>query len=58
MLNVARLKILDEVAHRGSFSAAADALDYTQSAISQQIAALEAGSRDDAAASATRAASA
>jgi DNA-binding transcriptional LysR family regulator len=42
MLNVARLKILDEVAHRGSFSAAANALDYTQSAISQQIAALEA----------------
>jgi DNA-binding transcriptional LysR family regulator len=42
MLNVARLKILNEVAHRGSFSAAADALDYTQSAISQQIAALEA----------------
>lgn len=41
MLNVARLKILDEVAHRGSFSAAAEALDYTQSAISQQIAALE-----------------
>jgi DNA-binding transcriptional LysR family regulator len=42
MLNVARLKILNEVAHRGSFSAAAEALDYTQSAISQQIAALEA----------------
>src|ERR1700722_2429105 len=42
MLNVARLKILDEVAHRGSFSAAAEALAYTQSAISQQIAALEA----------------
>jgi DNA-binding transcriptional LysR family regulator len=42
MLNAARLKILNEVAHRGSFSAAADALDYTQSAISQQIAALEA----------------
>jgi DNA-binding transcriptional LysR family regulator len=42
MLSVARLKILDEVAHRGSFSAAAEALDYTQSAISQQIAALEA----------------
>jgi DNA-binding transcriptional LysR family regulator len=42
MLNVARLKILDEVARRGSLSAAADALDYTQSAISQQIAALEA----------------
>jgi DNA-binding transcriptional LysR family regulator len=41
MINVARLKVLDEVARRGSFSAAADALDYTQSAISQQIAALE-----------------
>jgi DNA-binding transcriptional LysR family regulator len=41
MLNVARLKVLDEVARRGSFSAAADALDYTQSAVSQQIAALE-----------------
>jgi DNA-binding transcriptional LysR family regulator len=41
MLNVARLKVLDEVARRGSFSAAAAALDYTQSAISQQIAALE-----------------
>jgi DNA-binding transcriptional LysR family regulator len=52
MLNVARLKILNEVAHHGSFSAAAEALDYTQSAISQQIAALEAE------ASATRAASA
>ncbi len=42
MLNVPRLKILDEVARRGSLSAAADALDYTQSAVSQQIAALEA----------------
>ena len=42
MLNVARLKVLDEVARRGSLSAAADALDYTQSAVSQQIAALEA----------------
>jgi DNA-binding transcriptional LysR family regulator len=42
MLNVARLKVLDEVARRGSISAAAAALDYTQSAISQQIAALEA----------------
>ncbi len=41
MLNVARLKVLDEVARRGSFSAAAEALDYTQSAVSQQIAALE-----------------
>jgi DNA-binding transcriptional LysR family regulator len=42
MLNVARLKVLKEVAYRGSFSAAAGALSYTQSAVSQQIAALEA----------------
>jgi DNA-binding transcriptional LysR family regulator len=42
MLNVVRLKILKEVAYRGSFSAAATALSYTQSAVSQQIAALEA----------------
>ncbi|MCW3032967.1 MAG: hypothetical protein QOK19_1046 [Solirubrobacteraceae bacterium] len=41
MLNVARLHILREVAHRGSISAAATALSYTQSAVSQQIAALE-----------------
>ncbi|MHB8532552.1 MAG: LysR family transcriptional regulator [Solirubrobacteraceae bacterium] len=41
MLNVARLKMLKEVAYRGSLSAAANALDYTQSAVSQQIAALE-----------------
>jgi DNA-binding transcriptional LysR family regulator len=42
MLNVARLRVLREVAYRGSFSAAASALSYTQSAVSQQIAALEA----------------
>ncbi len=42
MLNVARLRVLSEVAQRGSFSAAAEALSYTQSAVSQQIAALEA----------------
>jgi DNA-binding transcriptional LysR family regulator len=42
MLNVARLRVLKEVAYRGSFSAAAESLAYTQSAISQQIAALEA----------------
>jgi DNA-binding transcriptional LysR family regulator len=42
MLSVARLRVLKEVAYRGSFSAAAEALSYTQSAISQQIAALEA----------------
>ncbi len=42
MLNVGRLRVLKEVAYRGSFSAAAIALSYTQSAVSQQIAALEA----------------
>jgi DNA-binding transcriptional LysR family regulator len=42
MLNVARLRVLKEVAYQGSFSAAAEALSYTQSAVSQQIAALEA----------------
>ena len=42
MLNVNRLRILREVAHRGSFSAAAAALSYTQSAVSQQIGVLEA----------------
>jgi DNA-binding transcriptional LysR family regulator len=42
MLNVGRLRILKEVAYRGSLSAAAHALSYTQSAISQQIATLEA----------------
>jgi DNA-binding transcriptional LysR family regulator len=42
VLNVTRLRVLIEVARQGSFSAAADALSYTQSAVSQQIAALEA----------------
>jgi DNA-binding transcriptional LysR family regulator len=41
MLSVSRLRVLKEVAYRGSFSAAAEALSYTQSAVSQQIAALE-----------------
>jgi DNA-binding transcriptional LysR family regulator len=41
MLDVRRMRVLREVAARGSFSAAADSLAYTQSAISQQIAALE-----------------
>ncbi|MDQ2797389.1 MAG: LysR family transcriptional regulator [Actinomycetota bacterium] len=41
MLDVRRLKVLCEVARRGSLSAAAEALSYTSSAISQQIAALE-----------------
>src|SRR5919201_617359 len=42
MLNVQRLRVLREVAARGSFSAAADSLSYTQSAISQAVATLEA----------------
>src|ERR1700724_4223611 len=42
MLNVARLRVLKEVAYRGSLSGAAEALSYSQSAVSQQIAALEA----------------
>ena len=41
MLDVKRLRVLKEVADRGSFSAAAESLSYTQSAVSQQIAALE-----------------
>src|SRR4051794_18071593 len=41
MLAVKRLRVLREVSVQGSFSAAADALSYTQSAVSQQIAALE-----------------
>src|SRR4051812_8971289 len=41
MLDVKRLRVLREVAAQGSFSAAADSLSYTQSAVSQQIAALE-----------------
>src|SRR3954452_13128179 len=41
MLDVKRLKVLREVASRGSFSAAAETLHFTQSAVSQQIAALE-----------------
>jgi DNA-binding transcriptional LysR family regulator len=42
MLNVQRLRILREVVGRGSFSEAATALDYTQSAVSQAVATLEA----------------
>jgi DNA-binding transcriptional LysR family regulator len=41
MLDVRRMRVLREVAVRGSFSAAAEALSFTQSAVSQQIAALE-----------------
>jgi DNA-binding transcriptional LysR family regulator len=41
MLDPRRLRVLREVATRGSFAAAAEALSFTQSAVSQQIAALE-----------------
>lgn len=42
MLNVQRLRILREVVARRSFSGAADALDYSQPAVSQAVATLEA----------------
>jgi DNA-binding transcriptional LysR family regulator len=42
MLSLTRLNILREVVQRGSFSAAAEALAYTQSAVSQAVARLEA----------------
>jgi DNA-binding transcriptional LysR family regulator len=42
MLNLGRLRVLCEVVSRGSFSAAAESLAYTQSAVSQAIARLEA----------------
>jgi DNA-binding transcriptional LysR family regulator len=41
VLDVRRLRVLMEVERRGSISAAAAALSYTASAVSQQIAALE-----------------
>jgi DNA-binding transcriptional LysR family regulator len=41
-LDVRRLRVLREVAAHGSFSAAADALAFTQPAVSRQIATLEA----------------
>ena len=41
MLDVKRMRVLREVIARGSFSAAADTLHLSQSAVSQQVAALE-----------------
>jgi molybdate transport repressor ModE-like protein len=41
MLDVRRLRVLREVARRGSFSAAAQSLGYTQPAVSRHIALLE-----------------
>jgi DNA-binding transcriptional LysR family regulator len=42
MLHVGRVRVLSEVVRRGSFSRAAEALSYTQSAVSQAVARLEA----------------
>ena len=42
MLDVRRLRVLREVARQGSFSGAAEALGYTQPAISRHVATLEA----------------
>ncbi|MFE3291836.1 LysR family transcriptional regulator [Rhodococcus sp. NPDC059234] len=41
MLDTRKLRLLRELAHRGTIAAVAEALSYTPSAVSQQIAALE-----------------
>src|SRR5215213_10272110 len=41
MLDVRRMRVLQEVVARGSFSAAAESLHLSQSAVSQQVAVLE-----------------
>jgi DNA-binding transcriptional LysR family regulator len=41
MLDVRKLRLLRELAHRGTIAAVADALAYTPSAVSQQLTALE-----------------
>ncbi|MEU8137776.1 LysR family transcriptional regulator [Streptodolium elevatio] len=41
MLDVRRLRLLRELAHRGTIAAVADALAFTPSAVSQQLSALE-----------------
>jgi len=41
MLDIRRLRLLRELAHRGTIAAVAEALSYTPSAVSQQLAALE-----------------
>ncbi|MFD6884037.1 MULTISPECIES: LysR family transcriptional regulator [unclassified Rhodococcus (in: high G+C Gram-positive bacteria)] len=41
MLDVRKLRLLRELAHRGTIAAVAEALSYTPSAVSQQISALE-----------------
>jgi DNA-binding transcriptional LysR family regulator len=41
MIDVRRMRLLRELAHRGTIAAVAEALAYTPSAVSQQLAALE-----------------
>ena len=41
MLDVRKLRLLRELAHRGTIAAVAEALSYTPSAVSQQLTALE-----------------
>lgn len=41
MLDVRRLRLLRELAHRGTIAAVAEALNFTPSAVSQQLSALE-----------------
>ena len=41
MLDVRKLRLLRELAHRGTIAAVAEALAYTPSAVSQQLTALE-----------------
>lgn len=41
MLDVKKLRVLQELSHRGTLSETADVLGYTPSAVSQQLAALE-----------------
>jgi DNA-binding transcriptional LysR family regulator len=47
VLNVARLRVLRELAHRGTIAAVADALWLTPSAVSQQLSALERETRTE-----------
>jgi DNA-binding transcriptional LysR family regulator len=41
MLDLRRLRLLRELARRGTIAAVAEALSYSPSAVSQQLAALE-----------------
>jgi len=41
MLDVRKLRLLRELAHRGTIAAVAEALSYSPSAVSQQLTALE-----------------